>query len=128
MTNTKTLPVILCALIAMITTSSVRAFDHSHAELNKVLKKFVNTEGMVDYPGLKAYRSSLDNYLTKTGAIGEPEFNAWTRDQRLAFLINVYNAETLQLIIDNYPVKSIKKIPSINDSQEILKDLQMVWW
>ena len=68
---------------------------------------------MVDYPGLKAYRSALDSYLKKTGAVSESEFNGWERDQRLAFLINVYNAETLQLIIDNYPVKSIKKIGSL---------------
>ncbi len=107
------IPLLFIALIATLAPSSARAFDHTHAEFNEVLGKFVNTKGMVDYPGLKAYRSKLDHYLKETGAISESEFNGWTRDQRLAFLINVYNAETLQLIIDNYPVKSIKKIGSL---------------
>ncbi|MEW6146240.1 MAG: DUF547 domain-containing protein [Thermodesulfobacteriota bacterium] len=40
------------------------------------------------------------------------EFEGWTRDEQLAFLINVYNAETLDLVIQNYPVKSIKEIGS----------------
>lgn len=102
--------VLLCVLAAMFGALSASAFDHSHTELDGVLKTYVNAEGMVDYAGLKAHRSALDGYLAKTGAVSESKFDAWTRDQRLAFLINVYNAETLKLIIDNYPVKSIKKI------------------
>lgn len=94
----------------MFALSSALAFDHSHAEFDGVLKNYVNAEGMVDYAGLKANRSALDGYLEKTGAVSEADFDSWTRDQRLAFLINVYNAETLKLIIDHYPVKSIKKI------------------
>lgn len=94
----------------MVALSSASAFDHSHAELDGVLKNYVNAEGMVDYAGLKANRSALDEYLVKTGVVSEADFDSWTREQRLAFLINVYNAETLKLIIDHYPVKSIKKI------------------
>lgn len=104
---------LLCGLSAFVVTSSVWAFDHSHAELDKTLKTYVSADGMVDYAGLKAHRATLDHYLSDTGAISESEFDSWSRNQRLAFLINVYNAETLQLIIDNYPVKSIKKIGSL---------------
>lgn len=38
------------------------------------------------------------------------EFDAWTAEQRLAFLINAYNAFTAKLIVDNYPVDSIKDL------------------
>lgn len=102
--------ILLCVLATMFSALPASAFDHSHAELNSVLKTYVDDEGMVDYAGLKANRSALDGYLAKTGAVRETDFDSWTRDQRLAFLINVYNAETLKLIIDHYPVKSIKKI------------------
>ncbi len=98
------------SLWAMLSLPSAFAFDHSHAGWDEVLKAYVDDEGMVDYAGLKADREGLDRYLATTGAINESDFGSWTRDQRLAFLINVYNAETLQLIIDHYPVKSIKKI------------------
>jgi hypothetical protein len=94
----------------MFTLPSALAFDHSHAEFDGVLKAYVNDEGMVDYAGLKSNRSALDGYLAKTGAVSEIDFDSWAREQRLTFLINVYNAETLKLIIDHYPVKSIKKI------------------
>ena len=45
--------------------------------------------------------------------ISEEQFNSWTQSQRLAFLINLYNAATLKLIVDHYPVKSIKDIGSL---------------
>ncbi len=113
MITAKSLPSLLACLLAIFTSSTVWAFDHTHAGLNEVLKTYVNSEGMVNYGALKVNRYALDGYLEKTGAISETAFKGWTRDQRLAFLINVYNAETLQLIIDNYPVKSIKKIGSL---------------
>lgn len=106
----KTILFLFCALSALSFAPSVLAFDHSHAGFDGVLKKYVDDKGMVNYSELKKNRSTLDAYLKETGSISESEFKAWTHDQRLAFLINVYNAETLQLIIDNYPVKSIKKI------------------
>ncbi len=113
MITIKTLPALLITLVLLYSQLSAQAFDHSHAEFDVVLKTYVDAKGMVNYSGLKSHRSGLDSYLAKTGAVKESDFNSWTRDQRLAFLINVYNAETLQLIIDNYPVKSIKKIGSL---------------
>lgn len=101
---------LLCLLGTLFAAPPASAFDHSHSELDSVLKTRVDAEGMVDYAGLKANRSALDGYLAKTGAVGKSAFDAWTRNQQLAFLINVYNAETLKLVIDHYPVKSIKKI------------------
>jgi hypothetical protein len=44
------------------------------------------------------------------GRIQKKDFDSWTSEQRLAFLINLYNASTLRLIRDHYPVKSIKDI------------------
>jgi len=109
----KTLTAIICTLLiacseAVIPTSAT-AFDHSHAELDAAMKKYV-VNGMVDYAGLNANRGGLDAYVEKTSAVGESDFNGWSEAQQLAFLINVYNAETIQLILDNYPVKSIKDI------------------
>ncbi len=53
--------------------------------------------------------------------IGKQEFNAWNKDMQLAYLINLYNAQTLKLIIDNYPVDSIKDIGSLFKSPWSLK-------
>jgi hypothetical protein len=49
--------------------------------------------------------------------VKEQEFNSWSRSQRMAFLINAYNAFTVQLIVDNYPVDSIKDIGGVFDNR-----------
>lgn len=99
---------LLSALAIFLAVSTATAFDHS--PLDAILKQRVDANGMVDYAGLKADRAGLDSYLEKTGAVTESDFNGWSESEQIAFLSNVYNAETLQLIIDNYPVDSIKDL------------------
>jgi hypothetical protein len=38
------------------------------------------------------------------------EYDAWTREQKLAYWINVYNAFTVRLVVDHYPLRSIRSI------------------
>jgi len=64
----------------------------------------------VDYQGLKADPKPLTQYLVSAGEVSEAEFNAWTEPKQMAFFINLYNAATLQLILEHYPVESIKDI------------------
>jgi len=84
-------------------------FDHTHAGFARVLAANV-TNGVVDYAALKAVQAELDSYLAGLSAVPRDEFGKWSRDQRLAFLINLYNAATLKLIVDHHPVASIRKI------------------
>ncbi|MEA2067921.1 MAG: DUF547 domain-containing protein [Verrucomicrobiota bacterium] len=74
-----------------------------------ILKKHV-VDGLVDYRALVAGPEPLADYLEQAGQIPESEFKSWGEKRQMAFLINLYNAATLQLIVDHYPVKSIKKI------------------
>jgi hypothetical protein len=87
----------------------VRALDHSHAVLDGVLGKYASSSG-VNYAGLKKDAAALNTYLDTLAAVPESEFKGFTRDQQMAMLINLYNAATLKLVIDHYPVKSIKDI------------------
>ncbi|MEK6153360.1 DUF547 domain-containing protein [Flavobacteriaceae bacterium 3-367] len=82
------------------------AFDHS--AWNELLKTYVNVNGDVDYGSFKADRAKLQVYLDALAANLPDE--SWTREQVLAYWINAYNAFTIKLIIDNYPIKSIKDI------------------
>ena len=84
-------------------------FDHTHSNLTAVLQAHVR-EALVSYRVLKSDRSGLDGYLKATAKVKSAEFDRWSEDQQVAYLINVYNARTLELILDNYPLKSIKKI------------------
>ena len=85
------------------------AFDHRHEKFARILEAHVN-EGAVDYAALKSTPAGLAGYLEDVALVTEAEFKAWTQAQQQAFLVNLYNAATLRLIADHYPVKSIKKI------------------
>lgn len=85
------------------------AFDHTHAALTGVLRQYVRY-GLVDYHGLLADPSGLDRYLAGVEVVPRAEFDGWDRSRRLAFLVNSYNAVTLRLVVDHYPVRSIKDI------------------
>ena len=84
-------------------------FDQTYALYATVLSKYVKN-GHVDYIGIKSSPGELTAFLESTAKVSKDEFETWTEDQQLAFLINVYNARTIELIIDNYPVESIRDI------------------
>jgi hypothetical protein len=89
--------------------STEAAQPFSHDTFGRVLQDCVRNS-LVDYAILKARPAELDNYLDRIAAIRPEDFARWSREDRLALLINLYNAQTLRLIVDHYPVASIKKI------------------
>ncbi len=94
-------------------------FDHNHTLLTKVLKENVvpgEVSSLVRYGNLKANRSDLDTYLRELEKLTRKDFANFNENQKLSFWINAYNAYTLKLIIDNYPLKSIKDLGSVFSS------------
>lgn len=81
----------------------------SHQLLHELLIKYVDGKGEVDYPGLIKDKSKLERYLHQVSQ-NPPDRSTWTKEEQLAYWINAYNAFTLKLIIDHYPVKSIKDL------------------
>ena len=88
------------------------SFDHDYKLLNDLLSTHVQN-GLVDYKSIKADPKNLDMFVVQAGAVDHSEFDTWTQPQQLAFLINLYNAVTIQLIISEYPVTSIRKISGL---------------
>lgn len=85
-------------------------FDHGHAAWTALLSRSVR-DGAVDYAGLaKTGQGDLDAYLKSLQSVCRSHFDAWSREQKLAFWVNAYNAYTVRLILDHYPVKSIRAI------------------
>jgi hypothetical protein len=80
----------------------------SHVAFDQLLKTHVSSTGAVDYAGFKSDASKLNAYIASLS--DNPATDSWSRDEQLAYWINVYNAYTIKLILDNYPVKSIKDI------------------
>lgn len=76
-----------------------------HSKWTSLLSKYVNAKGDVDYKSFQKDASSLERYL-KHLAENSPEKD-WSKNEKLAYYINLYNAATVKLILDNYPTKSI---------------------
>jgi len=86
-----------------------RSFDLSHKAFDTLLKTYVRN-GRVDYAALKADSRKLALYLQSLSSVSLQEFESLSEKDQIAFLINAYNAFTLDLILRHYPVKSIGDI------------------
>lgn len=95
----------------LLTLSFIFFFIATQAQtsvFNSLLQKNVDSKGNVNYKNLKKEENKLDaylNYLNKTSPS-----KSWSKNKQKAFWINAYNAYTIKIILQNYPVKSITKI------------------
>lgn len=80
----------------------------SHQVFDNLLNTHVTDAGTVNYAAFKKDQVKLDKYLS-TLRSNHPS-DSWTKNERLAYWINAYNAFTIKLILDNMPVKSILDI------------------
>ena len=106
---------ILFQLALLTLCSPLLAFDHSGWDT--LLEKHVTPQRggvatVVDYDGMAADRNSLQTYLDNLSAVTGSQFSDFTRDQKLAFLINAYNAFTVELILREGQPASIRDIGS----------------
>ena len=83
----------------------------SHDIWNTLLKKHVSAFGKVDYKGFISDSVQLNKYL-KILSINKPDEKLWSANEQKAYWINAYNAFTVKLITQHYPIKSIKDIGS----------------
>lgn len=110
------------ALAMLLLAGMAHAFDHSHVAWQSLLAKHVKpfaggNASAVDYAALKAERQVLTAYLGSLTAVTDAEYGKWSKPQRLAFLLNAYNAFTVELILSKYPeLESIKDLGSVFQS------------
>jgi hypothetical protein len=90
-------------------SQSTGDLTYDHSVLDRLLNEFVDGAGWVDYESLKNSQEELQTYIE--GMANAP-FDELGRNEKLALLINAYNAFTLALILEHYPLDSIQDIPS----------------
>lgn len=108
----KVLPILIVLLSLSFAEKSVSSdtnFDHNYKKYDLLLNDHVNN-GKVDYAKLKKNSADLDLVIVELTGVTKEEFDSWDRSKQLAYLINHYNAVTLDLVVDNYPLGSIKDI------------------
>ncbi|MBZ9730875.1 DUF547 domain-containing protein [Salegentibacter sp. JZCK2] len=79
-----------------------------HTSWDNLLKKYVADDGDVNYKGFVKEKEELEKYLSYLSENRPQE--SWPLEEQLAYYINLYNAGTVLLIVENYPVTSIKDI------------------
>ncbi|WP_035334539.1 DUF547 domain-containing protein [Dokdonia sp. PRO95] len=84
------------------------ATSFNHDAFDTLLKKYVSKEGNVNYSGIKSNWSSLRSYIASLGQSLPTE--GWSQEEKLSYWMNAYNAMTIDLILRNYPLESIKDI------------------
>ncbi|MBU2927727.1 DUF547 domain-containing protein [Winogradskyella psychrotolerans] len=80
-----------------------------HTLFDELLQKYVSKNGNVDYVGFKMSHGQLLGYISILSQL-YPRLDEISREEKLAYWINAYNALTIDLILRNYPTKSIKDI------------------
>jgi hypothetical protein len=85
-----------------------QGFDHAHLAWDTLLKKHVvlissGKASQLRYAGMAKDRVALQAYLASLSGVQDAAFKAWTTPQRMAFLINAYNAFTVEKILTRYP-------------------------
>jgi hypothetical protein len=115
---TRVLLVAAC-LLALPQNLAAAHFDHDHSAWTALLKRSVvlSSDGYassVRYDAIRAEKAALARYLDALSAVNERQFQSFTQAQQRAFLINAYNAFTVELILTRYPrLESIKDLGSL---------------
>jgi len=121
-------PLFLAVLLFMMGCKAKASFENaavdppSHASFTHLLQKHVDNRGGVNYEGFLEDRKLLADYL-KLLQNNAPDKENWSEEDQIAYWINVYNAYTIELILEHYPVTSIKDIaggiPFVNTPWDI---------
>lgn len=109
------------ALFALLLAplGALAQFDHSHAAWSALLKKHVvliadGKASQVKYADFARDRPALKAYLDTLSKVTDAEFKGWSKPQQMAFLINAYNAFTIEKILTRYPdLKSIRDFGNV---------------
>ncbi len=91
-------------------SASTESIDHSAWDelLQRHVKRDSQGVNRFDYRAVVGQeRQTLDAYIAQLGRVTIDDYN---RDEQYAYWVNLYNALTVQVVLDHYPVDSIRDI------------------
>nr|WP_067293015.1 DUF547 domain-containing protein [Marinobacterium profundum] len=113
---------LMLLILSMFTVQHSVADTFDHSDWDRLLKAHVlelqhGRATQLDYKGMAQERPQLSAYLARLSEVQQHQFDSWPKDEQLAFLINAYNAWTVELILGAYPdLTSIKELGSLFQS------------
>lgn len=107
-------PLMMSLIIGISSPAMAQSFDHgTWDELLQENVTLINDGGAsnIDYANVQTQEPQLQEYLDQLSSVDQATFDTWSTDEQLAFLINAYNAYTVDLILTKYPdLTSIKEL------------------
>lgn len=104
-------------MLSLFWANLALAFDHGAWDVllqRHVVEARGGVASEVDYAGMARERVALKGYLDALARVRQADFNRWDKAERLAFLINAYNAWTVELVLTAWPgLDSIKDLGSL---------------
>jgi hypothetical protein len=95
-----------------------------------ILNNYVDDNGNVNYDMLKRKRNDLVTVLEKFAKLTPAKYNSWTKEDKIAFWINAYNMQMLNIIIKNYPIKPSRVLSVLwgpKSIRHITGDITGIW-
>lgn len=112
----------LAGALAGISPTHAKGTEPDFTLWHSLLQKHVHwlpdqVQSRVNYAGFKQDKAQLAQVLAGMSRVSQSEFDGWSTSEQTAFLINAYNAFTIELILGKYPdLKSIKDLGSVFSS------------
>ena len=109
----------MLALLVLAASTAALAYDHTYKAWDDLLKKHVKyvqngNASRVSYAGFMKDRAQLKAVLDDYQKVTRAEFDGWAKPQQQAFLMNAYNAFTIEKILTRYPdIKSIRDFGTV---------------
>jgi Protein of unknown function, DUF547 len=122
----------LMLLAGTAAQAQAQSFDHSHAAWTALLKKHVVLLGggkasQLRYAGMATDRAALQAYTASLSAVPQAAFDSFSKAQQQAFLMNAYNAFTVELILTRYPkLQSIRDLGSLLTKPWSIKNIALL--
>ena len=93
---------------ALLSSTLSFAFAYDEVQLDALLGKYVNSEGLVNYTAWKNNSEDLSALRNLTNNLASFDPSSLPKQERLAYWINAYNAFALREVLERYPVESIR--------------------
>ncbi|MFQ6035551.1 MAG: DUF547 domain-containing protein [Sedimentisphaerales bacterium] len=97
-----------------------------HDKCAEILSKFVDKNGMVDYSRLRRQRLRLKRLLDEFDKLDPNEYKSWSREDKIAFWINAYNIQMLNIMVANYPIDA-SRILSLFWGPYSIRHIKGIW-
>lgn len=104
-------------IIALLICTKTFSQNFDYKNYTTFLGKYVTENGNVNYDKIKENKVELNAIISQF--IKNQPTGKWNKKEKLAYYINLYNVNTLKIVVDNYPIKSIKDIDKVWDKKFI---------